>query len=381
MKLTQYFTLFIFVISLVLNFENQLFGQQSIVKTLQHDGLNRTYRIYVPNAYTGQENVPLLFNLHGYTSNAQEQEFYGDFRSIADTANFILVHPEGTLDATNTMHWNSFGVSNVDDVGFISSLIDTLAANYSIDLNRVFSVGMSNGGYMSYELACALGEKITAVGSVTGSMAINRPATCNPIKPTPIIQIHGTQDPTVPYNGNANSVSMTTLIDYWVDENNCNTDPIFTAIPNTNTTDQSTVEHYLYTDGNNNTQVSFFKVINGGHSWPGSAFSIGVTNQDINASLEIWKFFQQYDTESLLALTKEEQLASIELYPNPTTGIIQIKSEALINEIIIYDIRGKKVDQLTVYSNTASIPLKNKGVSFLHIQTAKGTTRKKVVTY
>lgn len=381
MKLTQNFTLFIFAISLVLNFENQLFGQQSTIKTLQHDGLSRTYRIYVPNTYTGQENVPLLFNLHGYTSNAQEQEFYGNFRPIADTANFILIHPEGTLDATNTMHWNSFGASNVDDVGFISTLIDTLAANYSIDLNRVFSVGMSNGGYMSYELACALGEKITAVGSVTGSMPINRPATCNPIKPTPIIQIHGTQDLTVPYNGNANSVSMSTLIDYWVEENNCNTAAIFTAIPNTNTTDQSTVEHYLYTDGDNASQVSFFKVINGGHTWPGSAFSIGVTNQDINASVEIWKFFQQYDTESLLSLNKEEKIATVEVYPNPTNGIIQIKSDALINEIIIYDITGKKVDQLTVHSNTASIPLKNKGVSFLHIQTEKGNTRKKVITY
>ena len=90
---------------------------QSTVQTMQHDGLTRSYRLYVPDSYDPNTAVPLVFNLHGYTSNALQQEVYGDFRSIADTANFILVHPDGTLDGSGNRFWNAFGASGgVDDV-------------------------------------------------------------------------------------------------------------------------------------------------------------------------------------------------------------------------------------------------------------------------
>jgi polyhydroxybutyrate depolymerase len=381
MKPSKNYSLFIFMLGILLNFNTTVFGQQSTVKTIQHDGLTRTYRIYVPNSYTGQENVPLLFNLHGYTSNAQEQEFYGDFRPIADTANFILIHPQGTLDASNNMHWDAFNVSGVDDIGFISRLIDTLASNYAIDLNRVYSVGMSNGGYMSYELACELGHKITAVGSVTGSMAINRPLTCNPIKPTPIIQIHGTQDPTVPYNGNATSTSIPNLINYWVGHNNCNATPTVTQVPDSDPTDFSTVEHSLYTNGDNNTTVSLFKVINGGHTWPGAPITIGVTNQDINASVEIWKFFQAYDTETLLSLAEQAINTALKVYPNPSSGAINIESDDQINTIAVFDLSGKKIYEIQVDSNSHILPLNEKGVYFLHIHTIQGVIKQKVVVF
>ena len=95
--------------------------------------------------------------------------WYGDFRKIADTANIIIVHPQGLLDYTGVTHWN-LGQSNVDDIGFLNSLYSYIVSIYNINLDKVYSTGMSNGGYMSYYLACNISDKIAAIASVTGSM-------------------------------------------------------------------------------------------------------------------------------------------------------------------------------------------------------------------
>jgi polyhydroxybutyrate depolymerase len=89
--------------------------------------------------------------------------FYGDFRTIADTAGFLLVHPLGTLDPTGTTYWNSGWGGTVDDIGFTGALIDSIAEAYSVNLDRVYSTGMSNGGFMSYTLACSLSDRIAAI--------------------------------------------------------------------------------------------------------------------------------------------------------------------------------------------------------------------------
>ncbi|MAC86368.1 MAG: hypothetical protein CMC94_05420 [Flavobacteriales bacterium] len=103
------------------------------------------------------------------TSNAWQQMIYGDFRSIADTANFIIVHPQGLLNSLGETHW-SLGQSSVDDIGFVNALYAHLVSNYNINLDQVYSTGMSNGGAMSYYLACNMSDKIAAIASVTGSM-------------------------------------------------------------------------------------------------------------------------------------------------------------------------------------------------------------------
>jgi polyhydroxybutyrate depolymerase len=222
-------------------------AQSTITGSFVHGGLTRNYRIYIPAAYTQGTPVPVVFNLHGYGSNMLEQEQYGDFRAIADTANFIIIHPNGTPDGSNELNWNSFGLTTVDDVGFLSRLLDTVMANYSVNPARVYSTGMSNGGFMSYHLACNLSNRITAVASVTGSMTIANMNACSPNHPTPIMQIHGTADGTVPYLGNSFMVAIETLVTNWVNENNCNATPITINVPNISTTDGCTATHYTYT--------------------------------------------------------------------------------------------------------------------------------------
>jgi len=112
---------------------------QSIDGTLMHDGIERSYIIYLPGNYTGDEAVPLVFNFHGYTSNAGEQQVYGDFRALSEENGFIIVHPQGT-EFQGSTHWNVgdwTGGSTVDDIGFTDALLDDLIANYNIDEDRV----------------------------------------------------------------------------------------------------------------------------------------------------------------------------------------------------------------------------------------------------
>lgn len=325
------------------------FSQQTISASITHDGLQRDYILYVPANYTGATEVPLLFNFHGYTSDATAQMYYGDFRPIADTAGFIIVHPQGKLDNSNNTHFNVWGLTSIDDLGFTSALIDSLLLDYNIDESRVYSTGMSNGGYMSFHLACNLSDRIAAIGSVTGSIVPQTMANCNATHPTPIIQIHGTADGTVNYSGTAfASESIPNLLNYWSGFNNCDAVAIATSVPNTSTTDDCTAEKIEYLNGDNCTEVVHYKITGGGHTWPGAPVVIGVTNYDINASKEIWKFISRYDINGLRAgcslSTSSIDDYSFQIYPNPTNSSISLKGN--INQsvdYIVYSGLGEKL--------------------------------------
>ena len=301
------------------------FAQETINASITHDGIQRDYILYIPEIYDGNTTVPLVLNFHGFGSSASQQMFYGDFRDIADTEGFLLVHPEGTTFIGNQF-WNvGFpGISStIDDVGFTEALIDELATLYAIDLDRVYATGMSNGGFMSFLLACQLSEKIAAVASVTGSMTQDTFDDCNAQRPTPVLQIHGTEDDVVLYNGNTLSIPIADVISYWVDHNNSETTPTTTTFPDIDPSDGSTIEHSVYEDGDNGITTEHMKVIGGGHTWPGSVINTGGTNQDIDASMEIWLFFSRYDIDGLLS-TDDFENNQVTIYPNPTQSKINL---------------------------------------------------------
>jgi polyhydroxybutyrate depolymerase len=341
------------------------FSQQTINGTIVHDGIVRSYKLYIPSIYSGNTAVPLLFNFHGYTSTSNEQMFYGDFRNIADTANFLVVHPQGTLDNTNTTHFNvGWGGSTVDDVGFTEALIDSLSAIYSIDQNRIYAVGMSNGGFMSFQLACDLSAKIAAVGSVTGSMTPSTLVNCNASHPMPIIQIHGTTDATVPYNGSAGwTASITNVLNHWATFNNCSPVPTVVNVPNTNTIDGSTVEKYTYENGDNCSEVVHFKVTNGQHTWPGSIFNFAGTNYDINASVEVWNFISKYDIFGLISCNPaniDEQFGIIDfqIFPIPCSESLHVDLKIAESSFFeIYSLYGQLLKSGSISLNSNEIDL------------------------
>lgn len=304
------------------------FAQQTINASITHDGLQRDYILYVPVSYSPAEAAPLVLNFHGYTSNALEQMFYGDFRPIADTAGFLIVHPQGTVDLIGNPHWNvGWGTSTVDDVGFTAALIDSLSDGYNIDQQRIYSTGMSNGGFMSYLLACTLSGRIAAIASVTGSMNSNQMASCDPEHYMPVMEIHGTADPTVPYAGTVFFEPIPDVVSFWANFNETDMSPVITAIPDTDTTDGCTAEHQLFANGINGSTVEHYRIINGGHTWPGSNFGGVGTNQDIDASREIWRFFSQFDINgSMVSAQHDIHLPTLSVYPNPTDRFVTIES-------------------------------------------------------
>lgn len=346
-------------------------AQTTVLDTFNFDGLERNYILYVPAIYDGANAVPLVINLHGYGSNAAQQNFYGNFKNLADVDNFLVVLPDGTKDLSGTPYWNSFaGNGTVDDVAFISGLIDTLSKNYNIDPAKIFSTGMSNGGFMSYRLACELNNRISKIASVTGSMNTTLQGTCSPGAPIPVMQIHGTNDPTVPYNGSFGVVAIENVVDYWVNNNNCESVPIVENLPDINTADNSTVERYTYVNGDAGSSVIFYKVIGGGHTWPDSAIPIpayGPTNRDFNASQVIWEFFKG---ESFVGVNDRDVLEGIAIKYNNEVLRINIPESLLMSNIQILNTVGQVIiSSLDTEISTTNL---STGLYFVSVQTETG---------
>jgi polyhydroxybutyrate depolymerase len=337
---------------------HNLSAQQVINSSLTHDGITRNYILFIPSSYDPATPAPLVFSFHGYSSNASLNANYTGFTAIADTAGFILVHPDGTLDGTGTSHWNVGGWtvgSQIDDVGFTEAMIDEISASYNVNANRIYSCGMSNGGYMSFKLACELSDRFAAIASVTGSMTPQISNACNPSHPTPILQLHGTADPTVPYNGSPTwTLAIDDVIDYWVGFNNCNTTPIITAIDDNDSSDGTNVDHFVYAGGDNGVTTEHFKVYNGEHDW------FGVWgNMDISSSIEIWKFFSRYDINGSLANVNELTLVDeIKVFPNPSNEFISVNISMpgdLYYEIV--SLEGKIIKSGTLSNTLPSIDI------------------------
>lgn len=260
--------------------------------TIVHDNITRQFFVYVGSGY--QSNSPVLFVLHGYTSRGLWIMNYSGFQSIADDTGFIAIYPQGTLlPATGQTHWNVGGwttSSTTDDVGFINSVINFLNDEYSIDPKRIYSTGMSNGGYMSFKLACDLSSRIAAVVSVTGSMTNQTFDGCNPSHSTSVAQIHGLQDTVVSYAGNGFSKPIEEVMDYWVSNNNCESEPDTSEISGSN----GGGTHDVYSGCDNETNVELYLMTNMGHTWP------NLNNHDLQASTTIWNFLSKYDIDGLI---------------------------------------------------------------------------------
>lgn len=328
-------------------FSGLLVAQTSLSGTITHDRNIRNYRLYLPTDYDDSQSLPLVFNLHGLGSNSIEQLFYSQMNAVADTANFIVCYPDGIDEAWN-VGW-VFG-SREDDTGFISDLIDTLVQNYGIDDQRIYSCGMSNGGFMSYRLACELNDKIAAVASVTGAMAPRYIDDCEPGKSVPVLEIHGTSDQVVPYTGDRNiNVPISELMEFWQKNNSCGATPVESDLPDVVTNDSSTITRIEWPECEDQKKVIHFRVNGGGHTWPGT-FALpgaGPTNGDIIASEEIWLFFKQY---TLSGLSNNEEVfneTNIVVFPNPAINWINLNLNGQkVDWVDIYDTQGKLIRRI-----------------------------------
>jgi polyhydroxybutyrate depolymerase len=181
-----------------------------------------------------------------------------------------------------------------------------MITNYSVDGNKIYATGISNGGFMSSRLGCELSNRIAAIAVDAATIeATTIAANCNPGKPVPAMYIHGTIDPFVPFVGGTVSpgaggtvLSHFQAIDKWITINGCTTTPTITDLPDI-ANDGTTIKQRVYAGGTNGSEVVSYVVLNGGHTWPQgyqylSEAVIGKTSQDMNACEIIWAFFKRF---------------------------------------------------------------------------------------
>lgn len=340
-------------------------AQQTLNKTIIHNGLNREYIVYIPDICNGTYAAPLLFNFHGYGGFANSYIDFADMRSTADTAGFILVYPQGSSYGSKETYWeigDRHEKGGADDLGFVEAMIEALASENKIDLERVYSCGTSNGGYFSFEIACQLSGRIAAVVSVAGSMATYAYENCNPTHPTPVATIHGTADSSVYYDGGGpwDPVPLSKVNSYWVNYNNTNHSPVISKLPNIDPFDGSTVEHITYNKGDSCTSVEHYKIVGGGHwYWPGTT-----GNMDINANSVIWNFLSKYNIYGSIDCKENTNNESnirekeIRVYPNPVAKLLTVEINGLGNrEYQLYSSLGGIILSGTISSNHKTVDL------------------------
>jgi polyhydroxybutyrate depolymerase len=169
-------------------------------------GGDRPVELMVPDGYDGSAAAPLMILLHGYSASGTVQEMYFGLGAIANQMGMLYAHPDGTVDAMSNGFWNAtdaccdFYSSGVDDSGYLRQLVDDVRAAYNVDEKRIYLIGHSNGGFMSYRMACDHADIIAAIVSLAGATFSNA-ANCNPSEPVHVLQIHGDADGTIQYGG------------------------------------------------------------------------------------------------------------------------------------------------------------------------------------
>lgn len=318
----------------------------------KYKGQTRKYSIYVPTIYyTQNKKVPLLLGLHGYGDEISNFKNIC-LTSIADTANYICVYAEG-LPFFGANAWNSgagVGVINVnstiDDVGFLNGLVDTVIKKYMIDTNRMYVFGFSFGGFMTDRLATQNSTRFAAAANVSGLHG-NFLAGMVPAKGMPYLKFHGTNDPTIKYDGSQTvglfpgfGLSAEKTVKFWVTQNRCDTTPIIDTMPNL-AADGLTFVRYTYKNGRDHSDVVFYKVINGEHKWYGTPTS------DISYCQTIWKFFSQYSKNAIILSARNNTFAEqhFTVYPNPSNGNFTIDLSSI----------SEKIKTVQVYSVTGSL--------------------------
>lgn len=283
-------------------------------------GLKRTYLIHIPPSHDPGTPMPLVIALHGGggTGKHMVKLTRGGLNTLSDTEGFIVVYPDGV-----GKNWND-GRSGeetgyrthkvkIDDVAFISALIDTLIKKLNIDPRRVYVTGMSNGAMMSYRLACELTDKIAAIAPVTGNIPHNLFPSCSPSRPISVLAINNIDDPLMPWAGNditgpfgvkkrGKVLSTSETITFWAKHNKGSLSPVITHEPDRDKGDGTRIRKEVYRNGEKGTEVVLYAIAGGGHTWPGgdqylNEIIIGKTSRDMDANKVIWDFFKTHPAQ------------------------------------------------------------------------------------
>ncbi|HEV3365757.1 MAG TPA: PHB depolymerase family esterase [Acidimicrobiia bacterium] len=249
------------------------------------DGLSRPYRLFVPLSLDRSRAAPLVLILAGVGNTGESMVGATGFDRVAEREGLVVAYPEGVNETWNAGYCClGRATSGPDDVGFLTRLIDDIATKNRIDAERVYAVGVSAGAMMAYRLACERAERIAGVGSVAGAMVLDA---CRPSKPVSVIEIHGTADGLVPYEGGRTaggatqpSPSTLAVAQRWAELNACPAAPAPKIV--------GVVSTSTWTACAQGTGVKLIAIDGGGHTW--FAEGLGPVNGAVDATTEIWSF-------------------------------------------------------------------------------------------
>lgn len=272
------------------------------VAQIDYGGLARSYELHVPAGVDRPSG--LVVNLHAAGATGRDQAALTHYDAVADAHGFIVVYPDG-ID----LSWaDGRGASvpdrqGIDDVGFISALVDQLVTEYHVDRGRVFATGLSAGGFMANRLACDRPDLFAAIAPVGGTLGVN--VGCNPSRPVSVLASDGTADPIVPFDGGAMTgrggasdiLSASALVDRWRQVNDCPGFPAQDDLPATG--DGTSTQRIAYAPCAQGTAVVFMRVDGGGHTWPGApeilpVQAVGPATHGFDASEASWQFFDSH---------------------------------------------------------------------------------------
>jgi polyhydroxybutyrate depolymerase len=277
-------------------------------------------RVHIPDVGGRSHNLPLVLDLHGSQSNGVVQAGISDLSTLADREQFIVANPSGAIPLAQqtpplpdgSWAWNVPNVPTTagqfppadarNDIDYLTAVIDYLTRTECVDSRRVYADGYSGGGRMASALACARPDRIAAIASISGLRA-GRPSPmdtsvpdvedCAPPRPVPVLTFHGDADFVNPYAGSKDlrwGYSVSVAVQTWARVDGCRVGPLMDTI-------SEHVVQYTYRACRGDADVVFYKVLGGGHTWPGTSVDLsplGVTTQEINASQLLWRFFEAH---------------------------------------------------------------------------------------
>ncbi|WP_325480750.1 alpha/beta hydrolase family esterase [Piscinibacter sp.] len=280
--------------------------------SIVHGGLTRMYRVHVPSKYDPAKPAPVVFAFHGGGANMEYQATDENYGQVAksEREGFIVVFPNGysKLPSGKFATWNAGTCcaaardENVDDVGFVKTMIDNLGHQLNIDRGRIFATGMSNGGMLAYRVACEMADTFKAIASVAGP---DGTTSCNPSRPISILHIHAKNDDHAQFAGGAgpksqertkvtNFRSVPETISRWVAHNSCSPTP-------KRVLEKPGAYCDAYQSCRGGVEVRLCVTDRGGHSWPGAAKTRGEpASTAISANDAMWEFWNRQRALSAL---------------------------------------------------------------------------------
>lgn len=274
--------------------------------TLTAGGAEHPVRVFVPST-AARTALPLVVNWHGLGGDGPQQAAVTRYEDLAESEGFIVVHPTGVPSAGDARNsWQlAPAAGERDDVAFADELFDHLIAGWCADPDRIYSTGMSNGGFFTARLVCEMADRLAAASSVGG---LYHPEGCKPSRPVPYIAYHGTDDMVVPFDGDGESVLLGAdsdpalqvffeqvmpeeFLEFAADAG-CDPSPSVSTIDD--------VIRYDYSGCLDDTPMTFFEVTGGGHTWPNWPIAaaveatLGDTTTAVDATADSWEFFRQH---------------------------------------------------------------------------------------